>query len=265
MGCVVAIGESHAAIVGDNGSAAAPLTERAAVDARFSQGAIVWGALTDRLVSQEIEALMVRPAQQKQQTERPAPAQDQEMRSLILTNAADLFLAKGYRGVSMKMIADAVEVTSAALYYYFPDGKEDLFTAMVQTVFVGEGLTRIEEPLAEPRGFREGLTQLTSALVALPLDERLSLLLRDAREHLEDPDHQKVILSLLHRIRRQITDLFQHAQEAGEIRADLPVNVLVSLYVGMLREGKDSRADRAAVVVRVLLDGIAKGERSPLP
>src|SRR5438309_9156660 len=208
---------------------------------------------------------MVRPAQQKQETERPAPGQEQEMRSLILTNAADLFLAKGYRGVSMKMIADAVEVTSAALYYHFPGGKEDLFTAMVQTVFVGEGLTRIEEPLAEPRGFRERLTQLTSALLALPLDERLSLLLRDAREHLEDADHQKVILSLLHRIRRHITDLFQHAQDAGEIRPDLPVNVLVSLYVGMLREGKGLRTDRVAMVVRVLLDGIAKGERSPLP
>jgi len=179
------------------------------------------------------------------------------MRSLILANAADLFLAKGYRGVSMKMIADAVEVTPAALYYHFPDGKEDLFTAMVQAVFMGERLTWIDEALAEPEGIRGRLTQLTSALVSLPLDERLSLLLRDAREHLEDPEHQKVILSLLHRIRRHITDLFQEAQDAGEIRPDLPVNVLVSLYVGMLREVKGAQADRAASVVRVLLDGIA--------
>jgi len=198
---------------------------------------------------------MVRLA--KQETERTAPAQDQEMRGLILTNAADLFLAKGYRGVSMKMIADAVEVTSAALYYHFPGGKEDLFTAMVQRVFLGEGLARIDEALAGPHGVRERLTQLTSALLALPLDERLSLLLRDAREHLEDPEHQKVILSLLHNIRRQTAELFQHAQDAGEIRPDLPVNILVSLYVGMLREAKGSRADRAASVVRVLLDGIA--------
>jgi len=193
----------------------------------------------------------------KEETERPAPASDQQMRSLILANAADLFLAKGYRGVSMKMIADAVEVTPAALYYHFPDGKEDLFTAMVQAVFMGERLTWIDEALAEPEGIRGRLTQLTSALVSLPLDERLSLLLRDAREHLEDPEHQKVILSLLHRIRRHITDLFQEAQDAGEIRPDLPVNVLVSLYVGMLREVKGAQADRAASVVRVLLDGIA--------
>jgi len=179
------------------------------------------------------------------------------MRSLILTNSAELFLAKGYRGVSMKMIADAVDVTSAALYYHFPGGKEDLFAAMVQSVFLDEGLARIDEALAEPGGVRERLTQLTSALLALPLDERLSLLLRDAREHLEDPEHQKVILSLLHNIRRQISDLLQHAQDAGEIRRDLPANVLVSLYVGMLREAKGSRTDRAASVVRVLLDGIA--------
>lgn len=179
------------------------------------------------------------------------------MRRRILTNSAELFLAKGYRGVSMKVIADAVDVTSAALYYHFPGGKEDLFTAMVQSVFLDEGLARIDEALAEPGGLRGRLIRLTSALLALPLDERLSLLLRDAREHLEDPEHQKVILSLLHSVRRQITDLLQQAQDAGEIQRDLPVHILVSLYVGMLREAKGSRTDRAASVVRVLLDGVA--------
>ena len=169
--------------------------------------------------------------------EMPHPSYpgDQKMRRQILTEAADLFLARGYKGVSMKLLAEAVEVTSAALYYHFPNGKEELFTTMIQTVFVDEGVGRIDQALAGAQGARERLTKLTSALLALPLDDRLSVLLRDAREHLKDPEHQRVILSLLDRIKRQVTGLFEEAHEAGEVRPDLPVNVLVSLYMGMLR------------------------------
>jgi AcrR family transcriptional regulator len=202
----------------------------------------------------------------KQQGE-PAPAPgDQETRRQILTQAAELFLAKGYKGVSMKEIAEAVQVTSAALYYHFPKGKEDLFTTMIQTVFVDEGIAGIDQTLAATPDVRERLTLLTSALLSLPLDERLSLLLRDAREHLKDPEHQQVILSLLDRIRQQVRGLFQAAHDAGAIRPDLPVPVLVGLYMGMLREAKSLPGRHpAASLVSVLFDGIARREQPPPP
>lgn len=191
---------------------------------------------------------------------------DQETRRQILTRAAELFLAKGYKGVSMKELAQAVQVTSAALYYHFPKGKEDLFTTMIQTVFVDEGVAGIEQTLATTQNVREQLTLLTSVLLTLPMDERLSMLLRDAREHLKDPEHQHVILSLLDRIKQHVTSLFQAAHEAGELRSDLPVNVLVGLYMGMLREAKGlPETHQAASLVSVLFDGIAKREHSPLP
>ena len=191
---------------------------------------------------------------------------DQETRRQILTKAAELFLTKGYKGVSMKELAQAVEVTSAALYYHFPKGKEDLFTTMIQTVFVEEGVGEIEQTLAAAQDIRERLTLLTSVLLRLPLDERLSTLLRDAREHLKDPEHQQVILSLLDRIRQQVTGLFQAAHDAGAIRPDLPVKALVGLYMGMLREAKSlPGADPAASLVSVLFDGIAKREQQPPP
>ena len=75
---------------------------------------------------------------------------DQETRRQILTNAAELFLAKGYKGVSMKELAQAVQVTSAALYYHFPKGKEDLFTKMIQTVFVDEASLGLIRPWPSP-------------------------------------------------------------------------------------------------------------------
>ena len=195
------------------------------------------------------------------QVELPSSPVDQETRRQILTKAAELFLAKGYKGVSMKEIAEAVQVTSAALYYHFPEGKEDLFTKMIQTVFVDEGLTGIDQTLAPTQDIRERLTLLTATLLTLPLDERLSMLLRDAREHLKDPEHQQVILSLLDRIRPQVTGLFQAAHDAGAIRPDLPVKALVGLYMGLLREAKGlPGTNPAASLVSVLFDGIAQRE-----
>jgi len=202
----------------------------------------------------------------KQQVERSSSPVDRVTRRQILTKAAELFLAKGSKGVSMKELAAAVEVTSAALYYHFPKGKEDLFTKMIQTVFVDEGVAGIDQTLAAAQDVRERLTLLTSALLILPLDERLSTLLRDAREHLKDPEHQQVILSLLDRIRQQVTGLFQVAHDAGAIRPDLPVKTLVGLYMGLLREAKSlPGTDPAASLVSVLFDGIAKGEQWPPP
>jgi AcrR family transcriptional regulator len=202
----------------------------------------------------------------KQQVEQATSSVDQETRQQIVTKAAELFLAKGYKGVSMKKLAEAVEVTSAALYYHFPKGKEDLFTTMIQTVFVDEGVAGIDQTLAATQDVRERLTLLTAALISLPLDERLSMLVRDAREHLKDPEHQQVILSLLDRIRQQVTSLFQAAHEAGAIRPDLPVNTLVGLYMGMLREVKSLPGSHsAASLVSVLFDGIARREQGTLP
>lgn len=208
--------------------------------------------------------IMERPVEQE--VGHSSSRVEQEMRRRILAEAAGLFLARGYKGVSMKLLGEAVEVTSAALYYHFPKGKEELFTTMIQAVFVDEGVGGIDQALAGAQGFRERLTLLTSALLALPLDDRLSVLLRDAREHLKDPEHQRVILSLLDRIKGHVTGLFEEAHDAGETRPDLPVGVLVSLYMGMLRGAKGVQtSDRAVSLVSILLDGVTTREQSPLP
>src|SRR2546430_1461243 len=179
---------------------------------------------------------------------------DQETWRQILTVAKDRFFAKGYKGVSMREIADAVQVTQAGLYYHFPKGKEELFTKMIQILFVDEGVAGIGQTLGTMSGLRERLNVLTTSLLTLPLDERFTLLLRDAREYIKDPENQQIILSLRDRIKQQVMGLFQAAQDAGEIRTDIPATVLVGLYMGMLREPKSLQVSH---LVTVLLDGMA--------
>ena len=194
----------------------------------------------------------------KKHQDNPSSHLDQETWRQILTAAKDLFFAKGYKGVSMKEIADAVQVTPAALYYHFPKGKEDLFTKMIQTLFVEEGVARIEQIPGSTQNLRERLTLFTSSLLALPIDERFTMLLRDAREYIKDPENQRIILSLRDRLKQQAMGLFQAAQDAGEIRSDIPVALLVGLYMGMLREPKNIQGTHQVLqLVNVLLDGIA--------
>ncbi|HEY6284342.1 MAG TPA: helix-turn-helix domain-containing protein [Ktedonobacteraceae bacterium] len=198
----------------------------------------------------------------KQQRVGPASPLDRDTWQQILTAAKDLFFAKGYRGVSMKEIADAVQVMPSALYYHFPKGKEDLFTKMIQTLFVDEGVAGIDQTLGTMSGLRERLNTLTASLMMLPIDEQFTMLLRDAREHIKDPKNQRIILSLRDRIKQQVMGIFQAARDAGEIRMDIPVTVLVSLYMGMLRESKNFQESRqASQLVDVLLDGIASPEQ----
>ena len=183
---------------------------------------------------------------------------DQETWRQILAAAKELFFAKGYKGVSMKEIADAVQVTPAALYYHFAKGKEDLFTKMIQILFVEEGVAGLDQALGTTHNLRERLNLFTASLLTLPIDEQLTMLLRDAREHIKNPESQRIILSLRDRIKQQVMGIFQSARDAGEIRTDIPVTVLVSLYMGMLRELKSLQGSpQTSHLVTVLLDGIA--------
>lgn len=63
----------------------------------------------------------------------------------ILQEATRLFVERGYHGLSMREIAEAVGVSKAGLYYYFKD-KEDLFLA----ILLGN-LDRLDRILQEAR------------------------------------------------------------------------------------------------------------------
>jgi len=65
---------------------------------------------------------------ERQQRERD------RLREAILTAARDLFIAEGYRNVSMRKIAERIEYSPAAIYGYFPS-KDDIFFALAEEGF----------------------------------------------------------------------------------------------------------------------------------
>jgi AcrR family transcriptional regulator len=195
------------------------------------------------------------------------PAGDRETRQQILEAARELFLARGYKGVSMKEVAEEVQVTSAALYYHFPGGKQDLFFSIIQ-MMLEEWTQGALLATTQAQGLREGLIKLTQYLLTLPID-RFSILARDIHENVLDRETQRVALEQLQNVFVQhVTDLFQQAIDAGEITREIPATILATMYEGMsisllrsqhLAIGRTECYDAgqlAGFVVSVLLRGI---------
>jgi AcrR family transcriptional regulator len=63
----------------------------------------------------------------------PHPQQDRSIRTRaqVLEAAAELFAARGYRGTSVKDVAERVGMTKGAVYFHFPS-KESLAVAVVE-------------------------------------------------------------------------------------------------------------------------------------
>jgi len=194
-------------------------------------------------------------------------ALDRETRRQILKVAEELFLARGYKGVSMKDVAEAVQVTPAALYYHFPQGKEDLFMSTIQALFEGWA-AGVSRAIAPARRIRERLQLLTEYLLTLPVNH-FPTLAQDAHEHMKDREKQRAIFHQLREMfMRQIVDVFQQAKDAGEIRADISIPALANMYQGMIiasLQHKHISAKKAEIVevselsatlIAVLLDGI---------
>src|SRR6059058_2976758 len=72
------------------------------------------------------------------------------VRRAILDAARELFVAEGFRNVSIRKIAERIEYSPAAIYSYFPS-KDDIFFALAE-----EGFRLLGHPGAAPRAAVEG-------------------------------------------------------------------------------------------------------------
>ena len=55
------------------------------------------------------------------------------LQDLIIENAGQLFREQGYAATTIKQIARAAGCTTAALYYYFEDGKQHILREVIRT------------------------------------------------------------------------------------------------------------------------------------
>lgn len=91
-------------------------------------------------------------------SDNPVVEEKTNLKDSIIQSACDLFMQHGFSGTSIKQIAKSAGCTTAALYYYFEDGKNEILKAVIDDAVSGEFLPVVDHV--------KGKDSLEEALVA---------------------------------------------------------------------------------------------------
>ncbi len=163
----------------------------------------------------------------------------EETHAAILEAAQSLFLTHGYHGTSMRMIADATNITPAAIYNHFT-GKEALFTALVERLAPLEPMTAL---LAQIAGddMEAVMTQLVAGMFALVSEHQayIRLGLIDVQER-----EGAAVAGLLPHLLPLFLGFYQRLMDAGadtrlrDLPPHLLIRGLISLLAGYILTGQ---------------------------
>lgn len=147
----------------------------------------------------------------------PSGTRAERTRSAILAAAEDLFARKGYAAARLEDVADMVNMTRAALFYYHKD-KQALYDAMIEDAF-GPLRDELERILAvADRSIAERVEMATEAwidtLVARPTLARL--LMRIVADGVEP--HAHGIFSDDNRTAMRFLALFEEGRRNNELQ-----------------------------------------------
>ena len=153
-----------------------------------------------------------------------------DRRELILDRAADLFARQGVAATTVREIADAVGILSGSLYHHFAS-KDEIVDAIVGS-FMTDLVGRYDDVLAseeEPALRLRGLVVASLTTVARH-PHATEIYQKDARYLAES---RTPVAENARLIKRAWIGVLEQGVAAGQIRGDVPVNVMYPL----LRDG----------------------------
>lgn len=149
----------------------------------------------------------------------------------IIQAAAKLFRKHGFAGVSMREIAEAVQLSKAGLYHHCPS-KEGLLAEMVRVAgeLLLEQLDATRKIAGPPR---ERIHAFLISRLQLVADYRdLFAIVFQERPLLSGASFRDVAKSAQN-YRSGVRQLLQEAQKAGELRSDIDIHLLMLAIDGM--------------------------------
>jgi len=193
----------------------------------------------------------------------------QATRDHILEVATRLFVAEGYKGLSMRTLAEEVGVSKAGLYYHFKD-KESLFLAILT-----ENLVEIEKIIQQSRAegisTRDRIERIFRGIFNRSPDQQAIIRLAsqevghlspEAREHFRQLYHEKFTL--------QIRDILQEGIEAGELRKMDPgratwvlLGMMYPYFYPSHRAEMGDPQEALAMMLTIFFEGANAPEPSP--
>ncbi len=153
-------------------------------------------------------------------------------REKIIYAATELFAQQGFRGAKMAEIARAAGLTEPGLLHHFP-GKTHLLMGVLEERDRIDS-ERLRATLQqEGSHFLDAMMQLVEHNETVPGLVQLFTILVAESVSTEHPAHE-FFTKRYQREREHMTEAIAQAQQAGEIRADLPAETLTVLMFAMM-------------------------------
>jgi AcrR family transcriptional regulator len=190
-------------------------------------------------------------------------AESSDVPERIMEEAARLFVTRGYHGMSMREIAEAVGVSKAGLYYHFKD-KEDLFIAILMT-----NLNQIDRIITEARATgqtaREQISQIIEAILGqAPHQRAIIRLASQEMEHLSQTAREQFDQLYRAKFIDQLEAILREGSARGELR---PMNARAATWIllGMAypylqpSQARSTEAlhDAVETIINIFFDGVA--------
>lgn len=183
-------------------------------------------------------------------------------RESILETSARLFNEQGYKGVSIRDIAQACGMTNAALYYHFKN-KDDLFLAVLERTH-RQAMEALDEAARPTGDLRRDLKRLLLCYgdVVARLRHSFQSLGRDLQQMGNARGH-KFFGHMRADSLRPLKQLIESAQAEGQVAegdATLYARVLHGMLMALTHGGEPGRPARLSPAdVDVVLDVFLKG------
>jgi AcrR family transcriptional regulator len=185
-------------------------------------------------------------------------------RGELLDIAGRLFAERGFRNTTVRDIADAAGILSGSLYHHF-DSKESMVDELLDT-FQQELFAQYDEILASDRSPRAKLDAVVRvSFAAIDRHHSEVAIFQNDAAYLAGFDRFTYLAERNARFQKIWTGLLREAVDAGELRADLDVELVyrflrdtVWVAVTWYRPGGTLSADEVATqYLSILFEGIA--------
>ena len=148
------------------------------------------------------------------------------IRERLFRSSLQLFAERGYQKTTVEDITEAADVGKGTFFNYFPTKEHVLAT------YGEERVAAMERALEEARSVKRPVLAVLKDLIADlagQSSESPDLLRAIFAAHLSSAPIRAHLQQRLRRGRRLMAEIFQLAQEAGEVRRDLPAAELARL------------------------------------
>jgi len=182
----------------------------------------------------------------------------------ILETANTLFIQKGYFGLSMHEISDALGVSKAALYYYFKD-KEQLFLAILK-LYLDNMDAALSHIIAQPLSSKAQIHLFIEYVLTQPAEQRATIrLFSQEITHLNPESRKAFDIIYREKFVGKLQSILQTGMQTDEFRQIQP-DVAVWALLGIMfpyfypTHSPDSAvpAETIQEIVKIYLAGICK-------